>query len=232
MSENEAKVETSTVTNEETTNPVTEDKNEQENTNIQSEQTSVKEEDKKDISPADKTIENAKNLVEEKGLNYNDLVKEYTSTGALSQETREKLIKSGISEETIDSYIEGQEARKKEIMTDIVNSVGGDEQYQSIVNWANTNLTPEIKAEINEEHNPTRIKLLLEGLRYRMEKTEGKNPQQLQGSGATTSSNDLFESMAEMQDAINDPRYARDEVYREKVSKKITASKQAGKIRL
>ena len=61
-----------------------------------------------------------------------------------------------------------------------------------------------------------------------MNDSEGYVPQaQLQG-GAGENRGNYFESMAEVEEAINDPRYSKDPVYRAKVAQKLTASREAG----
>ena len=60
-----------------------------------------------------------------------------------------------------------------------------------------------------------------------MEKHEGKTPEYQKGSGDKPST-EMFNSQAEMFEAIKDPKYKKDEYYRSLVQKKITASREAG----
>lgn len=183
------------------------------------------------VVEAPKNIEEARELVKTKGFDYEELQQEFNAQGGLSEETIKALESQGISRKTIEKFTNDQKQLVAQQMSEIVDYIGGEDTFTSIRNWAIANLSDDEKAEIDREHNPTRIKLLLDGLKARMEMSEGKIPNTLSGGGGEPSDN-LFESLAEMRAAIKDPRYNEDEVYREKVSKKITASKNAGKIRL
>ena len=101
----------------------------------------------------------------------------------------------------------------------------------TVVEWAKNNLSAEEKKSIDAIHDPAVIKIILKDLENRMNDSEGYLPQQLQG-GAGESRGNYFESMAEVEDAINDPRYSKDPVYRAKVAQKLTASREAGVIEI
>lgn len=193
-------------------------------------QNQEKEVSKEELQPP-KNVEEAKELVKTKGFNYDELQQEFNANGCLSEETIKALEKQGISRTTINKFTNDQQQLVAQQMNEIVEYIGGAETFESVRNWAIANLSDTEKAEIDKEHNPTRIKLLLDGLKARMDKEEGVLPQHISGEGGEAADG-LFESLAEMRAAIKDPRYNEDEVYREKVSRKITASKQAGKIKL
>ena len=159
-------------------------------------------------------INQATEILNQKGFNYDKLQEEYNQYG-----------------EILDNYINGQKAIVAQQMNEIAESVGGKEQFETIVNWAKENLTADEKKQIDEIHDPIAIKYIVAGLKTRMESAEGVIPQQLQGEGGKTPTN-LFADMSEVQAAIKDPRYEVSESYREQVAKKITASRQAGNIQL
>ena len=97
----------------------------------------------------------------------------------------------------------------------------------AVVDWAKANLSEEEKKSIDAVHDPAVIKIILKDLEQRMNDSEGYLPQQLQG-GAGGGQGNYFESMAEVEEAINDPKYSKDPTYRAKIAKKITASREAG----
>lgn len=208
---------------EEVTNPPVEEKKEEE----PPKEEKLEEIQIKDIND-DTEVES---VLTERGLDYQQLQDEFYQYGDLTPETKALLESKGITGELLDSFVEGRKALVEKAAEDILNSIGGRDEYESIVNWASANLSEKEKAEIDSIHSPEAIKVLLRGLKAKMEDVDGVVPQQVQGGGGQPSA-DLFESMAEMQAAILDPRYAKDEVYREKVSKKITASREAGRIKL
>lgn len=177
------------------------------------------------------TAEQASQVLESKGFDYDALTEEFQANGDLLPETRAKLAEQGITGEILDTYIEGQKAIIQRHMEDISTVVGGMEQMAAVVEWAKNNLTAEEKKSIDAVHDPAVIKIILKDLENRMNDSEGYLPQQLQG-GAGESAGNYFESMAEVEDAINDPRYSKDPVYRAKVAQKLTASREAGRIEI
>lgn len=180
-----------------------------------------------DYSTVD-TAEKASEVLESKGFDYQALTEEFQANGDLTPETREKLAKQGITGEILDAYIEGQKAIVQRAMEDIASTVGGMEQMETIVDWAKANLSEAEKKSIDAVHDPAVIKILLKDLERRMNDSEGYVPQaQLQGGAGETRGN-YFESMHEVEEVINDPRYSQDPVYRAKVAQKLTASREAG----
>ena len=190
----------------------------------QVEQPTTETEDYSNVDTAEKATE----VLESKGFDYQALTEEFQANGDLTPETRDKLAKQGLTPELVDAYIEGQKAIVQRAMEDIASTVGGMENMATIVDWAKANLSEEEKKSIDAVHDPAVIKILLKDLERRMNDSEGYVPQaQLQG-GAGDVRGDYFESMAEVEEAINDPRYSKDPVYRAKVAQKLTASREAG----
>lgn len=186
----------------------------------------VKETEANDYSDVD-TADKASAVLESKGFNYDALTEEFQANGDLLPETRAKLAAQGITGEILDTYIEGQKAIIQRHMEDISTVVGGMEQMATVVEWAKNNLSTEEKKSIDAIHDPAVIKIILKDLENRMNDSEGVLPQQLQGGAGEVKGN-YFESMAEVEEAINDPRYSKDPVYRAKVAQKLTASREAG----
>jgi hypothetical protein len=173
------------------------------------------------------TREEASEVLESKGFDMQALSDEFQANGDLTPETRAKLAKQGFTQEIVDNFIQGQQLIVQRTMEDIASVVGGVEQMQTVVEWARANLPADVKASYDKIHDPVMIKVLLKDLERQMNDSEGYLPQQLQG-GAGESRGNYFESMREVEDAINDPRYSSDPVYRAKVAQKLTASREAG----
>jgi hypothetical protein len=173
------------------------------------------------------TREEASEVLESKGFDMQALSDEFQANGDLTPATRAKLAKQGFTQEVVDNFIQGQQLIVQRTMEDIASVVGGVEQMQTVVEWARANLPPALKASYDKIHDPVMIKVLLKDLERQMNDSEGYLPQQLQG-GAGESRGNYFESMHEVEEAINDPRYSSDPVYRAKVAQKLTASREAG----
>ena len=173
------------------------------------------------------TREEASEVLESKGFDMQALSDEFQANGDLTPETRAKLAKQGFTQEIVDNFIQGQQLIVQRTMEDIASVVGGVEQMQTVVEWARANLPADVKASYDKIHDPVMIKVLLKDLERQMNDSEGYLPQQLQG-GAGESRGNYFESMHEVEEAINDPRYSSDPAYRAKVAQKLTASREAG----
>lgn len=207
---------------------------EQENTQ-QTETEETKPQEKAQEEPKDYSkvteIEEATEVLKEKGINYDELQAEFDEKGELSEESFKKLEDVGIPREVAKAYIEGRKAIVEKTWDDIASVVGGREKMNSIIEWAKINCSEAEKESIDAVRDPNLIKIILQNLNNRMNDKEGILPQPIQGNGGEDLGN-YFQSMAEVEEAINDPKYVKDEVYRQKVAQKITASREAGVLEL
>jgi len=161
------------------------------------------------------------------GFDYESLCQEYATTGGIGEKTRAELAKVGITNAIIDNYIVGMKAKAEQDYNEVAEVVGGREKFNEIIDWAAHNCSPEEINYINSVTNKFGVKSILRDLKDRMEEKEGKNPEYQKGSGDKPSV-EMFNSQAEMFDAIKDPKYKKDEYYRSLVQKKIAASREAG----
>ena len=90
---------------------------------------------------SDNNLEIAEKAVTDAGLDMSSLQAEYAEKGELDTKSYEALEKAGISKEYVDSYIAGQEAIAKTQADEIKSTVGGDDTYQEMVDWASKNMT-------------------------------------------------------------------------------------------
>lgn len=168
-----------------------------------------------------------KKMLEASGLSYSDLQKEYNATGMISKESREKLSKSGITNEFVDEYIKGQQAVLESELNEISQCIGGRQNLNTVLKWAEKNLAEPEKISINTIHDKNLMKIILKDLKNRMEEKEGITPNYVKGGSAKVFSG-VFRSKAEMYEAISNPKYKKDEAYRSDVQRKISASMRAG----
>lgn len=177
------------------------------------------------------TTAEATALLQEKGLNIAAFTAEYETTGQLSDGSYAALEAKGITRDMVNAYIEGQRVMAESQITDIKASVGGDEEYGKLIRWAAANLSDAEKRaydNILSTRDVTTIKLAAAGLKSRYDAVMGKDPQVLvNGSAPSGGGNDgigRFESMAQVVEAMKDPRYADDPAYRARVERKIANS--------
>lgn len=230
MAENEEKEKQEDLENKETP-PEEEDKQEdkKEDNPPEDKEEPDKEEDKtqeKDLATI-KTEEEARELLDAKGFDYNELLEEYEENGDLTKETREKLSKIGISGEVLDKFIEGQHALAETERNKLAECIGGRANYDEVLKWSGENLEQDEITSINKVTDKNILKIILKDLKNRMEEKEGKLPEYTKGEGGK-GAKDIYHSQAEMFEDIKNPKYKKDEFYRATVQKKITASREAG----
>ena len=86
-------------------------------------------------------------LLDEKGLDFSVFQEEYNETGTLSKEAMDALSEQGISEQMVTTWLQGQEALAEQAVEHLYNEVGGEENYDLMMQWAGDNLQPwEIEA--------------------------------------------------------------------------------------
>ena len=108
--------------------------------------------------------------------------------------------------------------------------VGGQDKYQSLITWANENITQQ-QADAYQEAldagDEQSIMTQLKSFQYDMMMTRGYEPK-LTGGRAPTQDIRGFESEAQVVEAMNDPRYSGsnpDPAYIRDVEKRMAVSK-------
>ena len=158
----------------------------------------------------------------------------YENEGQLSEETMERF-KEMSSTDLVNAYMEIQ-ANNPDVqgespdltdseMNSVYNSAGGEAEYNRLTDWAAQNLADNKLDAFNsivDKGDATAIQIAVAGLRSEYEAQEGYEGRMLQGKAARAT--DAFRSQAEVVAAMGDPRYERDEAYRQDVYDKLERS--------
>ena len=162
----------------------------------------------------------------------------FANEGQLSQETMQKFGEMS-SQDLVSAYMEIQ-ANNPNIdqgpapdlsdadMNSVYNSAGGEAEYGRLTSWAAENLAEnklDAFNDIIDKGNATAIQIAVAGLRSEYENAEGYEGRMLTGKAAR--SRDGFRSQAEVVAAMSDPRYDRDEAYRQDLYDKLERSNVA-----
>ncbi len=152
---------------------------------------------------------------------------EYAANSSLSDKSYEELAtKHGLSKELVDGYIEGQKAIGDNQTKAIHDLTGGGEKYTELMDWAGKNLSEQEQQAYNsmvDSGNVDAAKLAVQGLMSKAGVNYNpKQPELFEGGDQIP--NDSFESVSQVTEAMNDPRYAKDPAYRKKVTDKIARS--------
>ena len=160
----------------------------------------------------------------------------FENEGQISEETMERFTEMS-STDLVEAYMAIRE-RNPDIdgggysedlsdaeMNQVYNSAGGESEYNNLTQWAAQNLDESKMDAFNDiidRGNATSIQIAVAGLRAEYEAQEGYEGRMLTGKSAPAA--DGFRSQAEVVQAMSDPRYDRDEAYRQDVYDKLERS--------
>lgn len=105
-------------------------------------------------------------------------------------------------------------------------TVGGDNAYKNMINWARQNLTEQESSMYNsvmESGNPNAMFFAIQALNSRYTDSVGMDGQMITGKGAPQKV-DAYQSQAEVVRAMSDERYDKDPAYRAAVAQKLERS--------
>ena len=151
---------------------------------------------------------------------------EYSENGSLTEDSYTELAKQGLNKDLVDTYIAGQKAIAENQSASIFDTVGGKDKYQELMTWAGENLSESDVASYNsitDTGSVDQIKFAVQGLMAQAGMNKSKQPDLFQGD-VNVQNTKSFNSLAQVTEAINDPRYTTDPVYRKEVEDKIDKS--------
>ena len=150
---------------------------------------------------------------------------EYAEKGSLSEDTFKSLEGRGIPRKMVEAYIEGQQALADRQTQAVYAEIGGEQEYQTLIQWASKNLDSDEITVFNGEVQSgdlRRAKVAVKGLAARRI-VEDKTVRRVEGK-SSASTGDVFGSMAEVVRAMRDGRYSVDPAYRRDVEAKLARS--------
>lgn len=174
------------------------------------------------------------NLFKEKNVDPYSIAEHfYKNNGQITEEMHNQLTGAGIAKEAVDAYLAGraQEMGYNSDLTQndidsIHRSVGGEQQYNSLMTWAAQNLSQDSIQSFDTLVNTgdkNSIQLAVNGMLAQYQNANGYEGRMLTGKPAKTNT-DVFQSQAQLVDAMNDPRYDRDPAYRANIAAKLERS--------
>ena len=153
---------------------------------------------------------------------------ELGQSGSLSEESYEEITeKFGIPRAVAEAYVDGQMALQQQMIADIMGTVGGEQNYAEMIQWGQNNFSEDEQKTFDAtiaEGNIDSIKLAVSGVWARMQQDRGPRGKLIQGN-TPASTNNSFQSIAEITDAMKDPRYKKDPAYRAEVQRRLASSK-------
>ena len=151
----------------------------------------------------------------------------FYESGELTDKNYEDLEKAGISREIADDYMEGKRASNTARETEIQNTVGGKDNYASMIEWASDSLAKdEVEAfnEIADYGSQEAKKMAVKGLYARYMSEDGGSSVNIAKGATSGSTIQPFGSMAQVTTAMKDKRYQQDPSFRREVEQRISIS--------
>lgn len=168
-------------------------------------------------------------LIAGKFRSTDDLLKAYQEL--------EKKLGSGSYEAYEESSVEEIEAIDQEVTVlsqedeqTILDSIGGQDNFTAVQDWAKSNLNQDELEAYNREVNSGdyyRARNALQSLYFAYQDSEGYESN-LIGGKLSGNSSDVFRSSQEVMAAMSDPRYLQDTAYTQDVQDKLIRSEVLG----
>jgi hypothetical protein len=178
-----------------------------------------------EIKDQTKAIEDATTLLSDKGINYEALTAEYDTNGSISAESYAALEKAGFPASVVNAYIAGVEATQNKIVDAVYRYAGGQAEYEKVTAYIQAKGKEDVDSfnALIDSGNVSAIKMVIAGAKAEMTMNRGTSKATVLGGGIGAPSGG-YANEIEMAEAMADPRYSTDEVYRKQVATKLSKS--------
>ena len=158
----------------------------------------------------------------------------FMEKGTLDEVQFKDLEDAGIPRHAVESYLSGlynstwgsqPETLTERDVAEMYDIAGGKATYDSMTEWAASNLSQEdIKAfdEVTNTGNKAAVRFAVKALMGQFEDAQGKTPELVTGKNARAGT--TYRSIAEVVRDMESPQYVKDEAYRFDVMRKLERS--------
>jgi len=174
----------------------------------------------------DDELESIVDGLEEEGIDFDSLSQEFAELGGLTEDSYDSLVEAGIPRSMVDQFIDGQMAVATQMQQEAFEQVGGQEAYEDMVSWASDNMQEASIDAFNNAVNSGNIEtanLAIQGLHAQYRSVNGSEPSLVMGETKSVTGG-VFNSAAQLTQAMRDPRYESDSAYRQQVASKLSRS--------
>ena len=160
-----------------------------------------------------------------------ELEKAYLELQTKLGESRDEVQTTEDEGEPAEQEEEVDEESSAEVLSEaqanqLMEMVGGEKAYKSMIDWAGQNLSPEeiqMYDAVMGKGDPSSIFFAVQALNSKYSDAVGSDGQMLTGRSAANSGS-AFRSQQELVSAMADPRYDRDPAYRQEVMQRLENS--------
>lgn len=154
---------------------------------------------------------------------------EFSTSGALGEESYAKLAAMGFDKEVVDTYIRGHQAAADSFTNDVVSAVGGAEAATEVRTWAAEARAqdPELNKLVDafnkaiETNDAVNAKLSLAAIQAAYTKANGKEPARDLTNGKPGSSMGGYSSHDEYMLDVKNAEYKTNQTFRDKVAARL-----------
>lgn len=179
---------------------------------------------KDQVNQQNSALNSVRKNLKEKGIDFNQAIKEYTEFGAISKQTQADLNNAGYPKELIETFIQSRKVLEEQFTQEVYKQAGGVKEYESLINWASNNIPKDTLQAFNkaiDSNNLEAITLMIDGMKARRASQQGTRNPTLLGKASNQNVRKGFADKAEMIKAMSDPRYGRDPKYMREVEQKM-----------
>lgn len=164
--------------------------------------------------------EDAQEVVEQAGLDWDELSYKIGAQGDIDGEDYEALMQLGIPMETIRGHVQMVAHQVQTHVEAVTDAFGGQEQWQQTQAWADRNLSEGEINHLNQMLAGPDYQMAVEMLKQKAGTQMGNMPQSNPGTNQVTP----YGSQAEMIADMRKPEYKRDPAFRQQVQARVGAS--------
>ena len=137
-----------------------------------------------------------------------------------------KLADAGYPKAVVDTYIRGIEAANEAFVNSVYTVAGGKAEYDKLSNYIQSKGKDAVEGFNDALMNGSlsTVKMLINGFKAEMTLRNGTQKASVLGSGSPAGTSG-FANEADMDKAMDDPRYGVDEEYTKQVTKRLSKSK-------
>lgn len=173
------------------------------------------------------------NLLDKAGVSGQQMGEDFAKTGKIEEATYLKFEKAGVTRQFLDAFMSGVVTNATTLaqahVAELKSSVGGDEKFNDMITWAKANMSKDDIEAYNamvSSGNRTAAKKGVEWLNTEYKKSLGNPPKLVTDTKPSAAAGDVYESWAQVQVDMNDPRYKNnDPAFHKKVEAKLQRSK-------
>jgi len=168
----------------------------------------------------DKTLSDA-------GLEPKNVAQEFQENGQLSEDTFAAMEKAGFPREMVQAYVNGLQANQQmaeKEAAEIKQIVGSEQDFNQAVQWAQQNLPQDWIDSFNRmvDSGKDAARMAVEALNAKYRSAQGTEANLKGGKGKPAA--DVYQSRAEVERDMADPRYNSDPAFRNRVEQKLMRS--------